>query len=32
LFDHPLCSPDLTLSDYHLFIYLKSCLRLQQQQ
>jgi hypothetical protein len=26
LFDHPPYSPDLTLSDYHLFTYLKSWL------
>jgi histone-lysine N-methyltransferase SETMAR len=26
LFDHPPYSPDLTLSDYHLFTYLKNWL------
>jgi histone-lysine N-methyltransferase SETMAR len=29
LFDHPLHSPDLALSDYHLFTYLKNWLRSQ---
>jgi hypothetical protein len=29
LFDHPPYSPDLALSDYHLFTYLKNCLRSQ---
>jgi hypothetical protein len=27
LFDHPSYSPDLTPSDYHLFVYLKYWLR-----
>jgi histone-lysine N-methyltransferase SETMAR len=26
MFDHPPYSPDLALSDYHLFTYLKNCL------
>jgi histone-lysine N-methyltransferase SETMAR len=29
LFDHPPYSPDLALSDYHLFTYLKNWLRSQ---
>jgi histone-lysine N-methyltransferase SETMAR len=29
LFDHPPYSPDLTLSDYHLFTYLKNWLQPQ---
>jgi transposase len=29
LFDHPLYSPHLSPSDYHLFTYLKICLRSQ---
>jgi histone-lysine N-methyltransferase SETMAR len=30
LFDHPPYSPDLTLSDYYLFTYLKNWLRSQR--
>jgi histone-lysine N-methyltransferase SETMAR len=30
LFDHPPYSPDLALSDYHLFTYLKNWLGLQR--
>jgi histone-lysine N-methyltransferase SETMAR len=30
LFDHPPLSPDLALSDYHLFTYLKNWLRSQR--
>jgi transposase len=29
LFEHPPCSPDLALRNYHLLIYLKNWLRLQ---
>jgi hypothetical protein len=29
LFDHPSYNPDLALSNYHLFTYLKNCLGLQ---
>jgi hypothetical protein len=29
LFDHPPYNPDLTLSNYHLFIYLETWLRSQ---
>jgi histone-lysine N-methyltransferase SETMAR len=30
LFDHPPYSPDLAPNDYHLFSYLKNCLRSQR--
>jgi hypothetical protein len=30
LFDHPPYSPELDQSDYHLFTYLKNCLRTQR--
>jgi hypothetical protein len=30
LFDHPLYSPDLVPSDYHLFTYLKNCVGSQR--
>jgi hypothetical protein len=30
LFDHPSYSPDLAPGDYHLFSYLKDCLRSQR--
>jgi histone-lysine N-methyltransferase SETMAR len=30
LYDHPLHSPDLAPSDYHLFTYMKNQLRLQR--